>query len=157
MKNTYLIVALAILCSCNLTNKQKAENLVKNCLKDRLKDPDSYQPIVTEVDTLYTGAFDVKEYSVYSDSVSKIGTEISDVRDDIYATGKIDEKKINKLRMDSLRYARLMSSIEDTVKHRPNGWMISQRYRAKNSFGGYDIYDVNVRADKNFTEGFVIP
>ena len=56
MKNVVTLlfcVAILVVTSCTLSNEEKAERLVKKTLKDYLYHPDSYEPLLTKVDSMF--------------------------------------------------------------------------------------------------------
>lgn len=131
MKKFVLLCFFAsiLLTGCN-SPQNRAEKLVKEYLKENLKDPDSYRNIKMG----------------HVEKLTVIGLEQLALRDKIKA-GLISAAEA----LDSMGiYRNLM------VNHKINpdsiiAYYVDHKYRAKNSYGGYDISDVKYFFDVKIT------
>lgn len=126
MKKTAIITfIILILVACN-TDQKKAEKLVKQYLKENLKDADSYKNIeMGDVKPLTWRGLFVQE----------------------------DVKKVKNKELPALEFEERLKSFLNNMKEQnmnPDSiiaYTMEHKYRAKNSFGGYVISNVQYMFD----------
>lgn len=171
MKNVIVSLSLCavalIMASCTLSNEGKAENLVKETLKDYLYHPDSYEPISTRVDSMFidvTAVEPIMEISgEINDLISKINQcemniESAETSMDIFAPDGYSsrytrgeyvraKKEKEEAKSDLDKYTKklsgeLKSLKENVVKYHKgefSGWAVSHRFRSLNGEGSMTI------------------
>ena len=151
MKKTIFVLVL-ISASCTFTKEQKAQKLIKGYLDSNLNDPHSYESVSIKIDTFWNNAMSDVKYSKLFDSSMAVSFKIRDVNQDIFwgHGSRIANAKLKKsLLQDSISLEKQLKAIGDTIINRPNGWVITQTYRAKNGFGALGLHSIVVHSDKN--------
>lgn len=143
MKKLSFVILLALSgCGRFGTKQQKTEHLVKLYLDSTLNDKSSYEPISTKIDTFWNN---VLSDSAYSKAFSKSISVESSIKFE-------DNLKIKKgLLLESKELERKMKAIGDTFKNKPNGWMVTHNYRAKNGLGALGIHTITVHINKDYS------
>lgn len=120
-----------------------AQKLIKDYLKENLKDPSSYSPAeFGHLDSLYT-TFDSQ---VFEDSFrhSKGEYDVAMFEDDFKASGLALEK-MKQIQVE-------WEKAEKEFHPQFCGWKMSHKYRAKNGFGALDISTDVFYFDKELTK-----
>ena len=127
MKKIALICIVVVFAACGSPEKT-AQKLVKDYLKENLKDPSSYQSIeFGSLDTLYTS---VAADTEYTDLVKEATENLQKALYSDHGSGwaiigmKLKEKS---------------DSIERNFVPTFKGWKMAHKYRAKNGFGALDL------------------
>lgn len=130
MRKIFLLIAIIFLVGCN-SPKHKADKLVETYLKENLKDPSSYECINKGNLAVYTPMI----VAVEEETERTIKGEASSDTMDVF--------------LDHVRKYFKQSGINpyDTL-----AWELPIKYRAKNSFGGFDVNDCVFYFDKNITK-----
>lgn len=131
MKKAFIIIALSIvMISCNSPENQ-ANSLMDVYFKENLKDPSSYECIKKGSLCLYTPM--------------AMAIEQENIR---VINGEASTDTIN----DFLEHIKSYFIKNNTNPYDTLAWKISIKYRAKNSYGGYDINDCVFYFDKGITK-----
>lgn len=155
-----LCAVALIMASCTPSNEDKAENLVKETIKDYLYHPDSYEPISTKVDSMFIDASTIEPImetcSEIRDLLFKINkckrnVKLAESFVDIYAPygygyssqftrGEYERAKKEKeeAQSDLDKYTKKLSEELASLKvnvakyHKGEftGWMVSHRFRS---------------------------
>lgn len=155
-----LIVSIAFF-SCSKSPEKKAESLIKDNMKEILKDPSSYEAIsFSKLDTLWLDYYETAE----AKRLNRIANEakataelMSSYCSLAYSEGKLKEGDVYR---DSMRiYSNIaIEALANHVKNLENykgefvGWFITHKYRAKNGFGALDVFEKNFYFDKELTK-----
>lgn len=165
MKKLCILFAF-IITSCTLSNKEKAEKLVKETLKDYLYHPDSYEPISTRVDSMFIDVTTIEPIMEISNEIEDLMSKIDRCRRKIesaessmyiwtpnnysqysremYSQAK-KEKEEAKSNLDkytkklSEQLAYLKENVAKYHKGEFTGWAVSHRFRSLNGSGSMTI------------------
>lgn len=178
---TLSICAVAlIMASCTLSNKDKAERLVKETLKDYLYHPDSYEPISTSIDSMFVDVATIEPIMETSGKISDLISKINKCEMSIkFAESSMDiftpngyssqfsrgeyvraKKEKEEAKSDLDKYTKklseeLTSLKENVTKYHKNeftGWVVSHRFRSLNGEGSMTIPgEMIFFCDKEFT------
>ena len=175
-----LCAVALIMASCTLSNDEKAEKLVKETLKDYLYHPDSYEPILTRVDSMFIDVTTIEPIMKISGEISDLISKIDKCEMDIesaetsmniyapdgyssrftrgeYARAK---KEKEEAQSDLDKYTKKLSgevaSLKENVakyhKGEFTGWAVSHRFRSLNGAGSMTIPgEMIFFCDKEFT------
>ncbi|MFA6662403.1 MAG: hypothetical protein WCS56_05165 [Bacilli bacterium] len=130
MRKIILFCLIFLLVGCSDSPKSKADKLIDTYLKENLKDPSSYECIKKGNLGLYTPMTIAIEKE--SEKISK-GEAISDTMDVF-----LDHVKKYFIKNGTNPY--------DTL-----AWELSIKYRAKNTYGGYEISNCIFYFDKGIS------
>lgn len=176
----FLVLSALIMTSCTLSNKEKAEKLVKETLKDYLYHPDSYEPISTRVDSMFIDVTTIETIMEISDEIKDIMPKINSCKRKIesaessmdiwasdgyssqYSRGKYARAKKEKeeAKSDLNKYTKKLSeqlaSLKENVakyhKGEFTGWTVSHRFRSLNGIGFMTVTgEMIFFCDKEFT------
>ena len=179
MKKYFGLIVL-IMISCTPSNEEKAEALIKETLKDYLYHPDSYEPISTKIDSVFTDLSIVEPIlkigNDIKDSISKIAKyeselELAETSMDIwapngyssqYSRGNYARAKKEKDEAESNleKYIKKLNDqfvcLKDNIaKHRKGeftGWLAFHRFSSLNGPGTTSIPgEMIFFCDKEFT------
>ena len=162
---TFLITIT--LSSCSLSNEEKAENLIKETLKDYLYHPDSYEPISTIVDSMFIDVTTIEPIMEISEEIKSLISKINKCEREIesaessmdlwalhsyysqYSRGNYTRAKKEKeeAKSDLDKYTRKLSEQiaslkENVAKYRKEeftGWAVSHRFKSLNGAGTMTI------------------
>lgn len=81
-KLLFSLFILSLLTSCNLSNKDKADALIKEEIKKTLFLPDSYEAVETKVDSAFT-PYDSPEFIEEAAMLAQYAVDINEVQEDI--------------------------------------------------------------------------
>ena len=124
MRKVLYLLAILALTGC----KEKYERVIDRYLEDHLKDPSSYQNVEIGKPGIITPMS-----KAFVETVSRA------------KAGEFPMDSVNaKLAQIKAYYISQGINPYDTL-----GWSVSHRYRAKNSFGATDLYDVVYVFDKD--------
>ena len=183
MKNviTLLFCTVAfVMASCTLSNEEKAEKLIKETLKDYLFHPDSYEPLLTRVDSMFVDISVIEPVMETCEHIKNIMPKINDCKREIkyaessmnlwspesydsqytrrqYAQAKKEKEEIesdlNKYNKKlSAHLASLKKNIAKYHKGEFVGWAVSHRFRSLNRLGVMNIPgEMIFFCDKDFT------
>ncbi len=180
--SSFCAVAL-IMVSCTLSNEKKAENLVKETLKDYLYQPDSYEPISTRVDSMFIDATTIKPIMETSNDISDLISKIDECKRDIklaetsmniydpnsyssqftrgeYARAKKEKEEAQSaLNKYSKKLSGELASLKENITKYHNGeftgWAVSHRFKSLNAIGSITIPgEMIFFCDKEFTTCF---
>ncbi len=169
MKKTLLLVSVAtlILASCSLSNEEKADKLIKETLKDYLYHPESYEPISTQIDSMFIDVTTIEPIMKISENTVDLLSKISHCESKIesaessmdiwtpngyssqFSRGKYTRAKKDKeeAMTDLEKYNTKLSSqiiaLKDYVskyhKGEFTGWAVSHRFKSLNGTGTMTI------------------
>lgn len=141
MKNIYLLPLLVLAASCNYfsTQQQKAERLARAYLDTAVKEFDNYKLVKSApIDTLRDGPDNEPAYQSLTAKIdssrrvadslnkaitlAKTQTLIAQINEELHANATTT----NSLLQQSLQYML-------NYQGKPNGWILEQTYRVKNS------------------------
>jgi len=131
MKKIFIILILSIIIvGCN-SPERKANKLVDVYLKENLKDPSSYE---------FIKKGNLELYTPMTMAVEQENKKIN--------SGEASADTINEF-LDHIKsyYIKNGTNPYDTL-----AWKLSIKYRAKNSFGGYDISQIQYYFNKDVTK-----
>lgn len=183
MKNVITLVLCAVvlvMTSCTLSNKEKAEKLVKETLKDYLYHPDSYEPLSTKVDSMFIDVTTIEPIMEISDDIKDLMSKINKCEREIkftessmdiwdpnrfssqYSRGEYARAKKEKeeTSSDLEKYTKKLSEQLASLKkyvakyHKGEftGWTVSHRFRSLNGAGTMTIPgEMIFFCDKEFT------
>lgn len=182
MKKLQLLFCAVVffMTSCTLSNEEKAENLVKETLKDYLFHPDSYESISTKVDSMFIDVTTIEPIIEICDEISSLMSKIDKCERDIelsessmglwasdgyssqFTRGKYARAKKEKdeAESDLDKYTKklseqLLSLKENVAKYSKGeftGWAVSHRFRSLNGEGTLPIVDeMFFLCDEEFT------
>lgn len=165
MKKFFL---LTILTTCLLgcsSREDKIKTLIKEYVKENLKEPSSYEPLSFSVlDSTFTSYFSTEEGKMLYDLGSYFGEYYKkyDKFDSLsFAAFKKPHSFDKYLSLkDSAKYYRkkyedaymLYKENEKNFKGEFNGWRVTHKYRAKNGFGILDFENMEFFFDKEVTK-----
>lgn len=158
MKRLIYLLAIALaLSSCNKSDEAKINALIKNDLSETMHDFNSYEPISTELDSIFDAAyFDERVWTLSKQIVENlkeleiIGSEIEQFRFDmelarINGTRSKKEELIKKgdellanmkLKIDENKQLRdSIHSINEKSGHVFYGYLCNHRFRCNNAMG----------------------
>lgn len=183
MKNVVTLlfcVAILVVTSCTLSNEEKAERLVKKTLKDYLYHPDSYEPLLTKVDSMFIDVTTIEPIMEISKEMKDLMYKINRCKEKIesaesdmdiwapdgyssrysrgeYARAK-KEKEEAKSDLDKCnkKFSEQFTSLKENVakfhKGEFTGWIVSHRFRSLNGIGSMAIPgEMIFFCDKEFT------
>lgn len=166
MKKLLLLGVLIIsimLVSCS-SNEKKAQNLIKEHLKETLHDWDSYESVkFSSLDSVYTTVFDnplyivyVDKYIEYAKALKKLMKEVESY-DGMSSSWAISRQTaaLNKAQssLDSTNYYKpKMEEIELNFKPEFKGWEMEHSFRANNAGGNKVIGHYRYYFDKDITK-----
>lgn len=143
----FLLVIPLISCKSDL---DKSKEAIKNYLFTTLKDYDSYQEIETSQVYIWsegdndTEIRDIREHVNLGHMLLKLGN------DPTY-TG--EKSEIDKLRVETLNNIEYLIQQMDNICNKSkigDSYWVKQKFRAKNSFGGYNISEIWFKLDDKF-------
>ena len=169
----YWALAAIVLVSCSKTPEQKAEALVKENDKKVLLKPDTYDPIETKIDSVYSPYNDTdfyKEVTNFSELLSEVSrckNSVENAKHDLafygravsssYFKEKYQEakekyeaaiKKHNKIKEEiQNQYEDIAAKLEG--EHTFSGYVIAHSFRANNNDGQTSIANFVFFVDKN--------
>ncbi len=141
MKKFPLICIAVVFVACGSPEKT-AQKLVKDYLKENLKDPASYSPVeFGRLDSLYT-TFDSQ---VFEDRFQRAKGEydVAMFEDDFKALGVA----LEKMKQTQSEWEKAEKGFQPQFC----GWKMSHKYRAKNGFGALDISTDTFHFNKELT------
>lgn len=166
MKKLFVLLAL-IMTSCAPSNEEKAEKLIKETLKGYLFHPDSYEPLLTRVDSMFIDASAIEPIMEISDEIKdlifkvdkcKFNIEFAESSMDIwapdgyssrysrgeYARAKKDrEEAKSALGKYTEKLSEQIASLKENVakyhKGEFTGWAVGHRFRSLNGAGSMTI------------------
>lgn len=159
----FCAVAL-IFTSCTLSNEDKAEKLVSDCIKDYLTYPESYEAISTRVDSSRINVSKIEEVLETTKEVAELYSKIESIKRkmdlaqstmEIYAPTQyyysersrgeynrakqeVEEYKSDLGRLNPKlndKIADLRNATEDIYDDEVNGWAVTHRFRSKGENG----------------------
>lgn len=162
--NYLLCLLLIVSTSCTLTNEQRAEKLVSQCVKDYLAYPDSYEAISTTIDSTRFVVSTVEPLLEIVKEVSSLSSKIEYAEIDLqsaqstmeifapdgfyysdYERGKYNRAKeeVAKHKADIQNYKEKLQnkilSLKQTASNLYSdevcGWVVTHRYRSKGDNG----------------------
>ena len=169
MKKILLLVSAftLIFTSCSLSNEEKAEKLIKETLKDYLYHPESYEPISTQIDSMFIDVTTIEPIMKISEDIEDLLSKINRCESkiesaessmDIWAPNGYSSqfsrgeytraKKDKEEAMANLeKYNKKLSSqiiaLKDNVskyhKGEFTGWAVSHRFKSLNGAGTMTI------------------
>ncbi len=175
-----LFAVALIMASCTPSNEEKAEKLVKETLKDYLYHPNSYEPISTEVDSIFVDITTIEHIMEISDKIKSLTFKINDAKEKIesaessmniyapdgyssrYSRGEYAraKKEREEAKSDFDKYTKKLSGELASLKeyaakyHKGEftGWAVNHRFRSLNIKGSMAIpRDMIFFCDKEFT------
>lgn len=158
----FCAVAL-IFTSCTLSNEDKAEKLVSDCIKDYLTYPESYEAISTRVDSSRINVSKIEKVLETTKEVAELYSKIESIElkmdlaqstMEIYAPTQyysehsrgeynrakqeVEEYKSDLCRLNPKlndKIADLRNATEDIYDDEVNGWAVTHRFRSKGENG----------------------
>ncbi len=182
MKKLFVLLALMMI-SCAPSNEEKAEKLIKETLKGYLFHPNSYESLLTRVDSMFIDASTIASIMEISDEIKdlipqinkcKFNIEFAESSMDIwapdgyssrYSRGEYARAKKDKEEAQSAldKYTKKLSeqiaSLKENVakyhKGEFTGWVVSHRFRSLNGEGSMTIpEEMIIFCDEAFTTCF---
>ena len=167
MKNIVLILAAAAFFAGCASDESRAKKLIREYMKASLKDPSSYEPIsfgvldslfspyiVTEEGRLlfdlgsHIGEYGAKssEYESKSRQLRIFGATLDDRR---MALDYLDSAEFYNDKMEAAK--KLFEKNDEAHVGEFCGWLMTHKFRAKNSFGGVDVDEFSFFFNKEIT------
>ena len=144
MKKIALICIVVVFAACGSPEKT-AQKLVKDYLKENLKDPSSYQPAkFGQLDSTYS------EFVLNDGLIEREIKPIMDESERYMEQGDFN-KAIDKAGEAATKREELQAKMRAEFVPEFIGWSISHTYRAKNGFGALDISTDTFYFDKELT------
>ena len=163
IKHFFCFTAILMIISCNLTNEQKAERLISDCIKDNITYPESYETISTQIDSSSVNVSKIYEIIELSEKCTELYNKIETLERRIksaqstmeiyspkeysseHSRGSYNRAKAEKgeyeLEIQQLspkleeKVLALRNSINDLYDNDINGWVVTHRFRCKNDNG----------------------
>lgn len=167
MKNVISLLFCAValfMTSCTSSNEKKAEKLVKETIKNYLYHPDSYEPLLTTVDSMFIDVTTIDPIMKISEDIIGLMSKINNCKSEInfaesmmdiyapreyyysqYSRGEYARAKKEKeeAKSDLDKYTKKLSdqltSLKENVakyhKGEFSGWAVSHRFRCLNGAG----------------------
>lgn len=164
MKNKYILFfgIILVLISCNTTphiptNKERAEILISNCIKDYLTYPESYETISTRIDSSSINVSKLEEIIELSeectdlyDKIKTIESRIGLAQSRMEFNSKYSKRNYNSAKAEKEEYEleikdlnpkleekvlALRNSTKDLYYENFNGWEVTHRFRCKDDNG----------------------
>lgn len=184
MKNVISVLFCAValvMTSCTLSNEKKAEKLIKETLENYLYHPDSYEPLLTRVDSMFIDVTTIDPIMKISEDIKGLMSKINKCEKeinfaestmDIYApNGYYDsrhsrgeyaraKKEKEEAKSDLDKYTKKLSeqftSLKENVakyhKGEFSGWAVRHRFRSLNGAGTMTIHgEMIFFCDEKFT------
>lgn len=160
-RSLFIITVIAILASCSSSNEDKAKALIKEYMKENLKDPSSYEPVsYSQLDSLFFPYIDTEEGGKLKELGGMTGTyhkkafdlELASITAKTRAERELLEDSANYFKRESEKYELLFKEKDKEYKGEFIGWIMGHEYRAKNSFGALDLDTKDFYFDKEVTE-----
>jgi len=135
--------------------------LIKEYIKENLRDPSSYDPIsFSELDSVFSTYITTEEGRKLDDFRKMNDSRAFQLDFDIFESNE-DKIMINK---DSIKIykkiaedaEKLFNENESKYKGELVGWSVNHKYRAKNGFGALDLEEEHFFFNKDITE-IIIP
>lgn len=148
--------------SCGKSNEEKAQALLKDYMFKNLIDFQSYEPVETIIDTLYSTIYTndeaillSKKYDICELNHNHLRREISLTKsymDDLDLFDEYADLQIKSLdnNIEMWGYMIDIKNIADTLSKNHMGWSIKHTYRCKNVGGNYTISTDIFWVDKDF-------
>lgn len=179
MKKLFVLLALMMI-SCAPSNEEKAEKLIKETLKGYLFHPDSYEPLLTRVDSMFIDASTIAPIMEIGDEIKdlilqinkcKFNIEFAESSMDIwapdgyssrYSRGEYARAKKDKEEAESAlgkyteklseQIASLKENVAKYYKGEFTGWAVIHRFRCLNGTGSKILPgEMIFFCDKKFT------
>lgn len=165
MKNKPLLflAIIFVLASCTPTNKERAESLISECIKDCITYPDSYETISTHIDSSLINVSKMEEIIELSEECADLDDKIRTLERRIESAqstmeifsprkyrserskGKYNRAKAEKegyeLEIKQLnpkleeKVLALRNSTNNLYDNEINGWAVTHRFRCQNDYG----------------------
>ena len=160
MKNLSILalsLSALLLVSCS-SEQKKTEKLVASYLKENLKDPSSYESIsFSEIDSTLSKHTDEQ---VFKDIMLNFDAVAAQIELTVYdeSDAKTEEEKAKIVAKRDSLHVRLSEVAESGKKFRENykpyfnGYKAIHKYRAKNGFGAFDVYEQEFYTNKDISE-----
>jgi len=163
------LLLLAVTSICAQTKTEKAKTTIRKELKNRIGDYNSYSPIsYSKLDSLFSSIEDFPPYELtlqylieacekitFTKEISlttDVKPLIEKLESELKSSGSSELRKILLQLMEfDLWQGKLYESIE-LFKPEFIGYKIAHSYRAKNKYGGTEIYNYEFHLDKDITK-----
>jgi len=145
MRNLVIVFTLVFLTASCYSPEKKAQNLIKQYLKESLHDWKSYEPVkFGSLDSLHTTLYSVKEFVLAKEEINRFGKIVKD-----YLETAESLSGYQFLREEALKYAELARRNIDSMKVYEEianeissrfipefvGWSMTHSFRANNAGG----------------------
>ena len=176
----FFVLLTVIMTSCTLSNEEKAEKLIEETLKNYLYYPDSYEPILTRVDSMFIDVTAIDPIMEASDKIKDLMSKINRCKREIefaessmdvwgldgylsqYSSGEYARAKKEKEEAESdldkytKKLSEQLASLKEYVakyhKGEFTGWAVSHRFRSLNGAGSMTVPgEMIFFCDKEFT------
>lgn len=162
MKKVVLFTIMVMcLFSCSPSKEDKAKALIKEYLKENLKDPSSYQPVsYSQLDSIFFPYIDTEEGKELFDLGGMTGKfhekshefELASLEAKFKIEYEALQDSVEYYKKKSEEFEELFKENEENYKGEFIGWIMSHQYRAKNSFGALDLDGKDFYFDKELTK-----
>lgn len=171
-KIIYFVILAIVLVSCNQSNEQKAESLVKETMKKNLVKPDTYEPIETKVDSAFAPYDDPKMYEIlekvgllsYDIDQLKMKIRMAESSMDIWGSDKYSpnykhakedyEEAIEKMESLQKKFEKYGTEARAIVEggRKFAGFKVTHSYRASNNAGNTIVDELVFFLNKDLSE-----
>lgn len=166
-KYCYLFIVAAILLTACKSKDDKAQEIIKAELFKTLDDYNSYEPIETKVDSLFTSLYDDPDISnwgamfgvmlrnteEYSEQLKEAESdmEIWKGSSSLFGLNKYTDahREYNRIKEEGQGVLEILSDLSDSIKNKKGtlnlnefrGWKVNHKFRSKNKDGNFVISD----------------
>lgn len=157
MKKIILLSCITfILCSCEKTNEEKAQELIRTNLEENMKDWTSYKSVsFSKLDSTFTEYKNTSQAAKLEMEISKLQNESDSIRTLANSAEKHNKDLFDKALL-KIKKAQELDSIyninKESYKGIFNGWQMIHKYRGNNSYGAKDLESTVFFFDTNVTK-----